>query len=193
MNTGKRPKLTLGLKKKRQDSQSQNTTEKAPNRFGLRKKTAVQPKIGIFDPTVPQETRSKFTFGLKKKQAFINPHIIVNPPRAAPPKKSTITMPKTRGKLEVNIKITALPNWVETSKRGWKHICINAEGQIVHMNVRPRVWNKLLQANEDWPLWVASITGKIGQRFKNGFELVEPAIQVYEKTTTSPNPSSEND
>ncbi|RKZ53921.1 MAG: hypothetical protein DRR16_17615 [Candidatus Parabeggiatoa sp. nov. 3] len=199
MNTENPPKLTLGLKKKRQDDQSgnqaQSQTEKRPKlSLGLRKKAVhQQPKIGIFDPTVPQETRSKLTFGLKKKQTFINPHVIVNPPGGIPQKKSTITMPKTRGKLEVNIKMTALPNWVETIKRGWRRICINADGQIVQMKVRPRVWNKLLQANEDWPMWIASITGKIGPRFKNGFELVEPAIQVYEKTTNSPDPSLEND
>jgi hypothetical protein len=204
MHSGKRPKLTLGLKKKRQDRQDnksgnqaqyQNSSDKRPKlTLGLRKKTGFQqPKIGIFDPTIPQESRSKLMLGLRKKQTFINPQIIVDPPRPSAPRRSPITMPKTRGKLEVNIKITALPNWVETIKRGWKRVCINAEGQIVQMKIRPRVWNKLLQANQDYPLWVASITGRMGQRIKNGFELVEPAIQVYEKKKNAPEPLLEKD
>ncbi|NJO17566.1 MAG: fertility inhibition FinO-like protein [Thioploca sp.] len=99
-------------------------------------------------------------------------------------------MPKTKGKLEINIKINQLPTQSQTIKRGWQRFYINIEGQIVQMKVRPRTWNKLLKANEEYPAWVASITGKMGHRIKNGFELLEPSIQVYEKKVGVPSESS---
>ncbi|RKZ38877.1 MAG: fertility inhibition FinO-like protein [Gammaproteobacteria bacterium] len=98
-------------------------------------------------------------------------------------------MPKTLGKLEVNIKINELPNWVESIKNSRQQFYINADGQIVRMKVRNKTWQKLLQANEKYPEWVASITGKMGHHIKNGFELLEPAIQVYEKNSKEANAS----
>jgi len=197
MATEKRTKLTLGLKKKPPDTQTQRPISK----LGLKNKyPASQPQN---DPQT-QQNRSKLLVGIRKKSEFkprnatepvaykkrspLEPdarkksELVIQPlTRPAIPRASVLRMPKTQGRLEVHIKITEMPNWVETGKRGWKKLCINAEGQIIEMKVRPRIWNKLLEANNNYPSWMASITGKMGHRIKNGFVLLEPAVQIYEK------------
>lgn len=88
----------------------------------------------------------------------------------------------TPGKLDVTIKITAIPEDVTTDANGWKsfHIACG-EGVRVAVRVRPKLWNKLTQGAAVWPLWIASLTGGIGKRTDDGFELTEPGIQVFER------------
>lgn len=209
MTTENRSKLTLGLKKKSPDTETQRPRIK----LGLKKKyPANQPQ----DDPQTQQNRSKLLLGIRKKTGLFKPknatepvayqkrsrlvpggartpsefvlQPLTRPPRRPAPRPSLLRMPKTPGRLEVNIKITELPNWVETVKRGWQRLCINAEGQIIEMKVRPRIWNKLLQANEKYPSWMASITGKMGSRIKNGFVLLEPAVQIYERNSQESTP-----
>lgn len=188
--TEKHSKLTLGLKKKPSEAtpaqdDSQMTTEKRTKlTLGLRKKSQ-----GLRSQSESEgsaiDKRSKLSLGLRKRQEIFRPQSVEREKsQQAFTFKKTIANTKvnnTPGKLEVNIKISELPNWVETIKRGWYQFCVNAEGQIVQMKVRPRTWNKLLKANDEYPMWVASITGKMGYRIKDGFELLEPSIQIYEK------------
>lgn len=212
MTIGKRSKLTLGLKRKPEESQihpeedSEDSVEKQPTlALGVRKKREWKP---LEEDTTNDKPHQLLTLGLKKKTEVIFPKTVENQPpiqainrpratfglrrrpsiirtdadRVRPHGKPTvIKIPKTKGKLEINIKINQLPTQSQTIKRGWQRFYVNVEGQIVQMKVRPRTWNKLLKANEEYPTWVASITGKMGHRIKNGFELLEPSIQVYEK------------
>jgi len=174
----KRPTLTLGLKKRlERHDHSQRTKEHSRMTLGLRKKASVnQHEEGNQTATTQ---RSKLTIGLNKKHEFRPP--VEFSQKMSKPNHSAISMPKTQGKLEVNIKINELPNWVESIKNGRQEFCINVDGQIVRMKVRHKTWQKLLKANEKYSEWVASITGKMGHRVRNGFELLEPAIQIHEK------------
>ncbi len=174
MNDGNRPKLTLGLKKKLHKPEDDKTKTTKKLRLGSRKKAA------LFQPIV--DTKQPFQETIFKKKQEFKPQSVVDKQQAPLlSRPSTIRIPKTVGKLEINIKITELPNWVETIKRGWQRFCINVDGQIIRIKVRPRVWNKLIEANEEYTEWVASITGKMGHNIHNGFELLEPQVQVYEK------------
>lgn len=180
MNDGNRPKLTLGLKKKlhKPEDDKPKTTNKL--RIGSRKKAA------LFQPVA--DTNSQFQeTRFKKKQEFKPDSVVDKQQAPLLSRASTIRIPKTIGKLEINIKITELPNWVETIKRGWQRFCINVDGQVVRIKVRPRVWNKLTDANEQYSEWVASITGQMGHNIHNGFELLEPQVQVYEKVSKNSN------
>ncbi|HHB91780.1 MAG TPA: hypothetical protein ENK59_01030 [Thioploca sp.] len=145
--------------------------------------------------------RTKITLGLRKKPMLMQSDNIINSVRKSSFKGNfrpinqpapinrinPIKMPKTQGKLEVNIKITQLPNFVENIKNGWRRVYVNADGYLVQIKIRPKAWNKLLQANEEYSDWIATITGKIGARIKNGFELLEPAIQVYKNNKPTKN------
>ena len=92
----------------------------------------------------------------------------------------------TLGKLEVTIKINEIPVDVTTNKNGWKLFKLDCGGRIVSIALRPRMWNKLEEASEQWPLWVAAITGSMGQQQGTGFELQEPALQVFERKPRPP-------
>jgi len=152
------PKLTLGLKRKKDN--------------------------------IPNERPSKLTLGLRKKPMLMQSDHVIEPirdnsfrefrPKVFISNSDAIKMPKTKGRLEINIKITQLPNFVENIKNGWRRVYINADGYLVQIKIRPKAWNKLLQADAEYSKWIATITGKIGVKIKNGFELLEPAIQVYE-------------
>ncbi|MCK5877930.1 MAG: hypothetical protein KAG43_09860 [Candidatus Marithrix sp.] len=154
------PKLTLGLRRK-----TFSTEKPSKLTLGLRKK----PMLMQSDHSMESIKKDSF------EKQFSRPL-----PATLVTRTNTIKIPKTKGRLEVNIKITQLPNWVETIKNDWRRVYINADGYLVQIKIRPKTWNKLLQANEEYSEWVATITGKMGIKIKDGFELLEPAIQVYE-------------
>lgn len=86
-----------------------------------------------------------------------------------------------QGKIEVNVKINELPADSKTVKNGWQEFTIDTNGQLVKITIRPKTWNKLQKAAQDYPFWIASIRGKMGQKMKGGFELEQPTIQIFEK------------
>src|SRR5512144_3129443 len=55
------------------------------------------------------------------------------------------------------------------------------DGQFVTVAVPNKAWNKLVQANTDWPSWVAALSGTMGERTDKGFTLANPGLQVFEK------------
>ena len=84
------------------------------------------------------------------------------------------------GKLEVTIKINSVPD-AETVENGWQQFALDCDGRLVTIKVKPKTWKKLTQAQEQYPMWVAAITGKIGTLTPKGFSLEQPSIQVFEK------------
>jgi hypothetical protein len=92
----------------------------------------------------------------------------------------------TPGKLEVTIKINELPSEVTTDKNGWKGFKLDCGGRIVSVNLRPRMWGKIEEAAKQYPLWLAVISGQMGQQNGTGFALVEPAVQTFERKPPPP-------
>lgn len=93
---------------------------------------------------------------------------------------------KTSGKLEITIKTSEFPADVKTVENGWKSFEIDCDGQRVSVTVKPKVFKKLEQAQAEYPMWVAAIARKMGETSENGFVLVEPNIQVFEKKPKEP-------
>ena len=92
------------------------------------------------------------------------------------------------GKLEVTIKINELPTEVTTNKNGWKEFKLDCGGRIVAVSLRPRMWTKIEEAAKSWPLWLATISGQMGQPVGTGFVLAEPAVQTFERKPPAPKP-----
>jgi hypothetical protein len=90
------------------------------------------------------------------------------------------------GKLEVTIKISELPADVTTNKNGWKEFRIDCEGRPVAVALRPRMWTRITDAAAAWPEWVAAISGRMGAPLGQGFVLIEPAVQVFERKPRPP-------
>ena len=87
------------------------------------------------------------------------------------------------GRLELTLKFSALPKAVPV-KDGMK-IGIQTDGALVVTTLPPKSWKKLAQAAAEFPLWVASVTGKLGAKAgaDGGAVIVmeQPALQVFEK------------
>ena len=90
------------------------------------------------------------------------------------------------GKLELTIKINEFPADAQTVENGWKQFELDCDGQLISVKVKPKVFKKLEQAQENYPMWVAAIAGKMGKPTKNGFILDEPNIQVFERKPKEP-------
>ncbi len=97
----------------------------------------------------------------------------------------------TSGKLELTIKINEFPDTVRTVENGWKEFDLDCDDQIVTIKVKPKVFKKLEQAQESYPMWVAAIAGKMGEPTRGGFILEQPNIQVFERKPKEPKPDAE--
>jgi hypothetical protein len=85
------------------------------------------------------------------------------------------------GKMEINIKFNQLPHNVLVVRNQWRQFSVQVDEQQIRIRIRPRSWNKMLQAAEKWEKWTASVSGKMGNPIKGGFELAYPSVQIYEK------------
>jgi hypothetical protein len=95
------------------------------------------------------------------------------------------------GKLELTIKINEFPADATTVENGWKQFELDCDGQLVTVKVRPKMFKKLEQAQSDFPMWVAAIAGKMGERTETGFMLDQPNIQVFERKPKEPKEEQE--
>ncbi len=92
----------------------------------------------------------------------------------------------TLGKMELTIKINEFPTDVKTVENGWKQFFLECDGQLVSITVKPKVFKKLEQAQENYPMWVAAIAGKMGEPIEGGFVLDQPNIQTFERKPKEP-------
>ena len=70
----------------------------------------------------------------------------------------------TSGKLELTIKINEFPSNVRTVENGLKQFDIDTGSQIVTITVKPKMFKKLEQAQENYPMWVGAIAGLMGEK-----------------------------
>lgn len=99
----------------------------------------------------------------------------------------------TSGKMELIIKINEMPQDVKIVKDGWKEFVLDVGNQKeILITVRPKMFKKLEDAQQQFPQWVASISGKMGAPTSSGFILEEPSIQVFEKKPKAPKDSSDD-
>lgn len=85
------------------------------------------------------------------------------------------------GKMEVIIKISEFPEDVKTVTNNWKEFVVEADGKEVIITAKPKMFSKIEQAKQQFPMWVAAINGKIGDINQKGFSLLDASIQVFEK------------
>ena len=95
----------------------------------------------------------------------------------------------TAGKLEITIKINEFPE-PQTVENGWKQFDLDCEGQLVRVKVKPKVFKKLEEARDNYPMWVAAIAGKMGEAIEGGFILDQPNIQVFERKPKEAKPEA---
>lgn len=90
------------------------------------------------------------------------------------------------GKLELTIKINAYPDSVKVHRDESRQFDVDCDGRIVTIKLKLKAFKKLEEAQATYPMWVASITGKMGESTPNGFVLSDPGLQVFEKKPKEP-------
>ncbi len=118
----------------------------------------------------------------------------VEPPRPTTPHPShfVVTLPNhtllaaeniVSGRLELTVKFSQLPEAVRV-KSGFK-IGIQTDNLLITATLPTRAWNRLQKANNEWPLWMAALSGQYGSQVKTALGpmlvLEKPALQVFEK------------
>ena len=80
---------------------------------------------------------------------------------------------------EVTVKFNEAPQPIP---RGDKvGIELKCGGYVVRCELRAKSWRKAQAAMEQYPQWVASITGKLGPGSGRALVLVDAGIQVFER------------
>ena len=70
----------------------------------------------------------------------------------------------TLGKMELTIKINEFPTDVKTVENGSKQFDIDTGSRIVTITVKPKMFKKLEQAQENYPMWVGVIAGLMREK-----------------------------
>ena len=92
------------------------------------------------------------------------------------------------GRLELTVKFSELPQPLPV--QGGLKVGIQTEEGIVTAILPPKIWRKLEQAAQDYPRWVAALSGSLA-RFADGeIALQHPSVQVFERKVR-PEPAAE--
>ena len=121
---------------------------------------------------------------LRKPPPAISKAALVSEKKKPQVNKEGITL--TAAKMELTLKINQMPAGVKTVEKGWRHFELDCDGRVVSITIKPKQWRKLSEAQENYPMWVAAIAGKMGQQTEKGFILDQPNIQVFEKKPKPP-------
>jgi hypothetical protein len=89
-------------------------------------------------------------------------------------------------KLELTLKFSTLPNAKAAGQGKMAFALKTPDGQFVTAEVSNKVWNKLVKAAAEWPVWSAALAGTMGTRTEKGFTLVNPGLQVFERQPKAP-------
>jgi hypothetical protein len=141
----------------------------------LRLETSIKAETQRRDDS-PKRTKTAPKPGTKK----------ANAPQPAKTAQFTGDIMPTPGKMELIVKISEFPADIRTVENGWKQFDVDTGDQLVTITVKPKVFKKLEQAQENYPQWVAAIAGQMGEKTDKGFVLKEPNIQVFERKPKEP-------
>ena len=109
------------------------------------------------------------------------------PPKKEPPAKPEKVNPLETipGKAEAVVKITRVPKVREVKHRWVRfHADIgdtNSSIRYIRVTFRPKVFNKIVRAQDQYPFWVAVVNGSIGERIPKGFLLDNPGANIFER------------
>lgn len=85
----------------------------------------------------------------------------------------------TQGKLEIIIKIGKLPQARKLDNGVvFDVVC---DKMTVNIFLQTKRWKKLLDANEKYPIWEATISGVMDNPTAKGFMLNNAIVQIFEK------------
>ena len=87
---------------------------------------------------------------------------------------------RVSGRVEVSIKFNEKPGST-LAEDGKVYIEIECNGKTIRAGLKPKSWRKAAALMDQYPLWVACVSGKMAAMDASGMELEGAGIQVFEK------------
>ena len=155
------------------------------------------PKAKLLDSdTATMETRQAFTPPSRKLKDAEQRQVHA-PATAAPVAAHIQAMPlilpltieeiramATPAKISLTCKLNQVPSHRERSDKRIEFYLKDGESErIFTVQMKPKMFKKM--SDHGFAVWVAAITGEIGAATETGFELINPAVQVFEKKAKS--------
>ncbi|MEH2338896.1 hypothetical protein [Nostoc sp.] len=85
-------------------------------------------------------------------------------------------------KSEVIIKFSGLlPTATPVENKKVEISLTDQNGIVFTAQVNGKSWRKAETSVAEFPDWAGTVSGKLGQRTENGFEIMEAGIQIFEK------------
>ena len=94
-------------------------------------------------------------------------------------------------KSEVTIKFSGeLPSATPAANKKVVFSLTDQNGIVFTAQVNAKSWRKAETNMKEFADWAGAVSGKLGQRTENGFEIVDAGIQIFEKKAKEPKPES---
>ncbi len=85
-------------------------------------------------------------------------------------------------KSEVTIKFSGgLPEAKPAENKKVEISLTDQNGIVFTALINAKSWRKAETNTNEFPDWAGAISGKLGQRTENGFEVIDAGIQIFEK------------
>lgn len=85
-------------------------------------------------------------------------------------------------KSEVTIKFSgSLPTAIPAANKKVEIELTDQNGIVFTAQVNAKSWRKAETSASEFADWAGAVSGKLGQRTENGFEVIDAGIQIFEK------------
>jgi hypothetical protein len=97
-----------------------------------------------------------------------------------------------QAKSEVTIKFSgSLPEAKPAANKKVEVSLTDQNGVVFTALINAKSWRKAETNTSEFADWAGAISGKLGQRTENGFEVVDAGLQIFEKKAKEPKPDVE--
>ena len=97
-----------------------------------------------------------------------------------------------QAKSEVTIKFSGeLPTATPAANKKVEVSLTDQNGIVFTALINAKSWRKAETNASEFADWAGAISGKLGQRTENGFEVVDAGLQIFEKKAKEPKPDAE--
>ena len=94
----------------------------------------------------------------------------------------------TEVKSEITLKFNELPEATPAPNKKVELLLTDQNGVVFTALINAKSWRKAEADATAFSDWGGSVSGKLGQRTANGFEVVDAGIKVFEKKAKESNP-----
>jgi hypothetical protein len=94
-----------------------------------------------------------------------------------------------RAKSEVTVKFSgSLPEGKPAANKKIEVSLTDQNGVVFTASINAKSWRKAEANTTEFADWTGALSGKLGPRTENGFEVIDAGLQIFEKKAKEPKP-----